>query len=209
MTLRRRAAPASLAAVAGATLTACSAYGSVPLSALENGDGYGKPAKGAPPSAAPGDGVPGDGSPVAVTRLHVNSAGPLGNVVVDSAGRTLYRYDRDRARPSLSACGAACARMWPPVRWTPTLRASGGVNQAAVGRVRRPDGTLQVTLAGWPLYRSARDTAPGDAAGQGMGGAWFAARPNGAKAGFDAGIPVPPGYGPGSGGQGSGASPGS
>ncbi|GAA2459007.1 hypothetical protein GCM10010191_93870 [Actinomadura vinacea] len=198
MTLRRRVAPIGVSVVAGITLTACSvSSGGMPISALENGDGYGKPVNGEPPSAAQGSGAPGNGAPVGVTRLHVNVAGTLGSVVVDNDGRTLYRYDRDRARPSASTCTGTCTRMWPPVRWTPTLRASGGVNPASVGRVRRPDGTLQLTVNGWPMYRHAQDTAPGDATGQGTSGAWFAARPNGTRAGFTQGIPVPPGYGPG------------
>ncbi len=38
----------------------------------------------------------------------------------------------------------------------------------------RADGSTQVTLNGWPLYRFARDTAPGDTKGEGVGGTWHA-----------------------------------
>jgi hypothetical protein len=43
-----------------------------------------------------------------------------------------------------------------------------------VGTVGRPDGTQQLTLNGWPLYRFAKDTAPGDVNGEGVDGTWRA-----------------------------------
>lgn len=57
-----------------------------------------------------------------------------------------------------------------------------GVEQSLVGKVKRPDGKWQVTLAGWPLYRYAKDQSPGDTEGQGVGGTWYAAAPTGKKA---------------------------
>ena len=204
MTLQRRVAPMGVTAaglaLAALTLPGCGAQGTVLPSGLDEGDGYGRPVGGIPPSTVPGNGVPADGSPVAVTSLRIASAGPLGEVVVDNAGRTLYRSDQDRARPSASACVGPCARVWPPVRWSPGLKVAGGIPRARIGSLRRADGTLQLTLSGWPLYRYARDTAPGDANGQGVGGGWSAARPDGAKAAFTQGTPPPPGYGQGTGG---------
>ncbi|MFC9978159.1 hypothetical protein ACFVH6_45370, partial [Spirillospora sp. NPDC127200] len=130
-------------------------------------------------------------APAAPTALRAVPTGTLGRIVIDSAGRTLYRFDRDSARPPTATCTGACARMWPPVVWREGLRATG-VDPARVGRVRRADGTWQVTVGGWPMYRYAGDSAPGDAAGQGMGGAWSAATPTGAKARPAPGVPVPP-----------------
>jgi predicted lipoprotein with Yx(FWY)xxD motif len=51
-----------------------------------------------------------------------------------------------------------------------------GVN-GTLATVSRPDGTVQVTYNGWPLYHFARDTAPGSVRGQGIGGVWFVAKP--------------------------------
>ncbi|WP_395106823.1 hypothetical protein [Actinomadura sp. SCN-SB] len=201
MALQRRSAPMGVTAaglaLAGLALAGCDAP-ALP-SGLEDNDGYGRPVGGIAPSTVPGNGVPGDGAPVAITSLRILPAGPLGDVVADDAGRLLYRFDRDRPRPSLSNCVGACARKWPPVRWSPRIRITAGIPEGRVGGVRRPDGTLQLTLSGWPLYRYSGDTAPGDANGQGVGG-WFVARPNGAKATFGAGTPPPPGYGQGTGG---------
>ena len=57
-----------------------------------------------------------------------------------------------------------------------------GVEQRLVGTVTRADGSIQLTLAGSPLYRFAGDTRPGETRGQGVGGTWFAVTPAGARA---------------------------
>ncbi|MFI0348833.1 hypothetical protein [Actinomadura sp. 9N407] len=205
MTPRRRAAAPMGAAVAASLLLAgCGEFRGVVPGAAEDGNGYGAAQSPPPPVAVPGDGTPGNGSPVNVTSVRVAAAGRLGTIVVDSNGRSLYRYDRDRARPSATTCTGACARMWPPVRFTPGLQIAGGIGQARVGQVRRPDGTPQLTIAGWPMYRYARDAAPGDVSGHGVSGAWYAARPDGTKAAALGDVPVPPGFGAGTGGSGSG-----
>ena len=46
-----------------------------------------------------------------------------------------------------------------------------GVEQEAVGTINRPDGTIQLTLNGWPVYRYSGDPQPGATAGQGIDGA--------------------------------------
>ena len=56
-----------------------------------------------------------------------------------------------------------------------------GVDPALVSTVKRADGTEQATLAGWPLYTYAKDEAPGQWKGQGVGGTWFVVRPDGKR----------------------------
>lgn len=56
------------------------------------------------------------------------------------------------------------------------------MDAALIGSVTRDDGSKQLTIAGWPMYRYAEDKKPGDANGQGVGGTWFAAAPDGKKA---------------------------
>jgi hypothetical protein len=58
-----------------------------------------------------------------------------------------------------------------------------GVKQADIGTVERDDGSLQVTIGGWPVYRFSKDKKPGDTFGQGVGGTWFGVTPDGKKAG--------------------------
>jgi len=119
-------------------------------------------------------------------QLEASQAGELDPVVVNGAGLTLYRFDNDTAKPSKSTCNGDCARTWPPV----TVAKGGrifvsGVKKSAVGVVKRDDGRLQVTIGGWPVYRFAKDTRPGDTKGQGVGGTWFGVTPDGQKAGAE------------------------
>ena len=92
----------------------------------------------------------------------------LGRVLVDAKGRTLYGFD-------LGACTGSCAAAWPPLL---TTGKPAGVH--GLGTKRRPDGTLQVTFAGTPLYRYALDAKPGKVAGAAVAH-WFALSPKGAK----------------------------
>lgn len=143
---------------------------------------------GAAAAATPGNGASAGGAPAAPAAppaaLVVMKVAPLGSIVTDREGMTLYRFDKDTAKPSKSNCAGDCAATWLPV-----LAASAaevevtGVDKALVGTVARPDGSLQVTLAGWPLYRFAKDTKPCDTNGQGVGGVWFAITAQGKKAG--------------------------
>ncbi|MEJ3654209.1 hypothetical protein WEH80_14685 [Actinomycetes bacterium KLBMP 9759] len=97
---------------------------------------------------------------------------PIGTVVT-SDGFTVYRFDGDSREPSRSTCAGECARQWPPLigDGVPELR---GVPPELVGTVGRPDGTQQLTLGGWPLYRHAADALPADVTGDGVDGKWHA-----------------------------------
>jgi len=77
----------------------------------------------------------------------------------------------------------ACAAKWPPltVAAADTLKPDASVT-AKLSTFARPDGALQVTLDGAPLYYFAADTKAGDTTGQGVGGKWYVASPAGAAA---------------------------
>ncbi|WP_315860884.1 hypothetical protein [Amycolatopsis sp. EV170708-02-1] len=116
-------------------------------------------------------------------QLRAAEAGTLDPVVVNGAGLTLYRFDKDTAKPSKSTCNGECAKTWPPVLVTPGSKVFlAGIKKAAVGTVKRDDGSLQITIGGWPVYRFAKDTKPGQTQGQGVGGTWFGIAPTGQKA---------------------------
>ncbi|MFI0449378.1 SCO0930 family lipoprotein [Actinomadura sp. 6N118] len=135
--------------------------------------------------------------------LEVASVSKLGKVVTDGEGRTLYRFDKDTARPPASTCLEECATAWPPVMASQAAVQVKGVDESLVGKVKRPDGKWQVTLGGWPLYRYAKDQSPGDANGQGVQGTWYAAAPTGKKAAAKAAEPnQPPQQNEGGGGGG-------
>jgi predicted lipoprotein with Yx(FWY)xxD motif len=104
----------------------------------------------------------------------------LGTIVVDSAGMTLYVFDKDVADSGESTCEGDCLVKWPPVvaeSDTPTVDGVTGT----VGVITRTDGTKQVTLNGLPLYYWAGDAAAGDTTGQAVGDVWWVVAPNGDK----------------------------
>ncbi|MEC4019571.1 SCO0930 family lipoprotein [Streptomyces sp. H27-D2] len=118
----------------------------------------------------------------AAKELAVREAPELGPIVTDSKGVTLYRFDEDSAGPSKSACVGGCAKTWPPVP-ADDATATAGIKAALLGAVARKDGTRQLTLGGWPVYRYSLDTKVGDTKGHGIGGTWNALAPDGKKAG--------------------------
>ncbi len=154
------------------------------------------PGTGAPPAAPsaapPSVPIPPAPAPAAATSrpapsarsdpaLAVRDTSELGKVVVDAEGYTLYRFDADQARDA--TCVGACASTWLPATVDPDARLElEGVDAEAVGLVRRGDGSYQLTIAGWPLYRFAGDPKPGGSGGHGLGGSWSAISPSGAKA---------------------------
>lgn len=127
----------------------------------------------------------GSGGTAQNAALSTAQSASLGTIVTDSKGRTVYLYTKDTASPSSATCSGACAQNWPPV--PANSGAVQGIDKSLVGSVTRPDGTKQMTLAGWPLYEFAGDSSAGDAKGQGVGGVWFAVTPSGAKAAGSAG----------------------
>ncbi|WP_066957180.1 SCO0930 family lipoprotein [Streptomyces lushanensis] len=114
-------------------------------------------------------------------QLAVWDSKELGEVVTDSEGFTLYRFDKDTANPPKSNCEGDCVTAWPVVA-AGDAEAAPGTDPSLLGEITRADGTKQLTIAGWPMYRYAQDTSPGDANGQGVGGTWFASAPDGKKA---------------------------
>ena len=132
--------------------------------------------------AAPAAAVPA-APPAGGVQLVARRTPDLGTVVADAQGFTLYRFDKDSSRPPASTCVDQCAANWPPVIVDPEGALDlQGVERSAVAMVQRPDGSSQLTIAGWPVYRYARDTTPGATGGQGVGGTWFAVTPVGGKA---------------------------
>lgn len=141
------------------------------------------PAREAPPVAGPA-------AAAEVTAGLATSVTPLGTIVTMD-GFTVYRFDKDKANPSKSACTGDCATAWPPLLGDGTPQLTG-VPADRIGTVGRPDGTQQLTLNGWPLYRYAKDTAPGDTKGEGVGGTWRAVGVDGKPAAAAAKPPAAP-----------------
>ena len=125
---------------------------------------------------------------------------PLGKVLVDGRGRTLYLFEKDKR--GTSACYGACAAYWPPLYSGSKARAARGVRASLLGLIRRSDGRRQVTYAGHPLYTFVGDKRAGDTSGEGLtdfGGAWDAVAASGRA--VESSAADPGGYG-GTGGYG-------
>ncbi len=129
-------------------------------------------------------------SPAAtIGGLHSASVPVVGTVLVDGAGRTVYLFEPDaRSKPT---CSGPCAAVWPPVAGSITV--GSGVQASLVGKVSGPNGE-QATYNGWPLYTFVKDTAAGQAHGQGVhgfGGYWYALTPAGSAVAAGASTPPP------------------
>ena len=156
--------------------------------------GASSPASSAPASSA-------SGSALSMTTINGTA------VVTDSKGMTLYWFVPDTS--TASKCTGSCATYWPPV--TGPVTAGSGVT-GTLGVITRPDGTMQATYDGHPLYTYVGDSAPGQAKGNGLnisGGLWWEMTVSGAKPATSTGSnsgggTSTSGPGPGTGGGGYG-----
>jgi predicted lipoprotein with Yx(FWY)xxD motif len=128
------------------------------------------------------------GSPAATTGASpaASTAGSVHTVdLVSSApahltgdmGLALYAFKKDG--PSTSACTSSnCVANWPPftVKAGETAAAGTGVT-GTIATFARPDGSMQVSWNGQPLYYFAGDTKPADTTGANVSPDWSLAVP--------------------------------
>jgi predicted lipoprotein with Yx(FWY)xxD motif len=101
---------------------------------------------------------------------------PLGQILADSAGLTVYGFMQDAdGNPT---CNDACADAWPPVI-IDGEELPAGLDGNVFSIVERADGSHQLKAGNWPLYRFAGDANPGETNGQGSGDVWFVVAPDG------------------------------
>jgi predicted lipoprotein with Yx(FWY)xxD motif len=92
-------------------------------------------------------------------------------VLTNSAGMTLYTFDKDAAGSGKSECNGPCAANWPPLLAAADAKPGGDYTI-----VTRADGAKQWAYKGKPLYLWIKDTKPGDRTGDGFNNAWRLAR---------------------------------
>lgn len=111
------------------------------------------------------------GSSGVVVKTASNST--LGTILVDSQGMTLYHLSGEQ-NGKFICTSSACLGVWHPL----TVPSSGAPNGevGSLGTVKRPEGTVQVTYKGTPLYTFTGDQQPGETKGQGIKdvGTWSA-----------------------------------
>src|SRR5712691_5884485 len=66
---------------------------------------------------------------------------PLGRILVDSKGITLYDFPKDKG--TTSRCYSACAALWPPLTTKGKPVAGRGVRLSLLGTTKRKDGKLE------------------------------------------------------------------
>jgi predicted lipoprotein with Yx(FWY)xxD motif len=106
----------------------------------------------------------------------------LGQIIVNSSGRTLYLFGKDRN--GKSSCTGKCAAAWPPLITSGKPSFTGTAMASLLGTTKRSDGRLQVTYNHHPLYTFIKDTKAGQTNGEGvnaLGGVWDAVSPAGTK----------------------------
>lgn len=99
----------------------------------------------------------------------------LGSILTDSAGKSLYVFDKDQAGAMTSACTGGCATIWPALTVTGTPSAGPGV-PGQLTAAGPSGGGSQVAWNGKLLYEYSGDHAPGDTNGDGVAGIWHVAK---------------------------------
>jgi predicted lipoprotein with Yx(FWY)xxD motif len=164
-------------------LTAPSAGLSISLALVLAACGSSKKQAAAPPAPvkAPATTSTPAAPPAKGTTVDVRS-GKLGRYVVDSSGRSLYLFEKDKG--GKSACSGACAKVWSPLSTKAAPSAGTGVTAAKLSTLTRTDGTMQVVYNGHPLYHYDDDHKAGQIEGEGskqFGAEWYIVSPKGAK----------------------------
>jgi predicted lipoprotein with Yx(FWY)xxD motif len=169
------------AAGIGLLMAACSSSSSTTTSSPAASGAAASSAAAPATTPASSPAAAGQASGAAAVSLATISKIPA-KALVGSNGRTLYLFEADKN--GTSACSGACAAAWPPATVTGTLQAGSGVSQALLGTITRPDGTMQLTYNGHPLYYFVGDTGAGTAHGEGskaFGADWYVVNASGSK----------------------------
>lgn len=172
---------ALLAALAALAIAGCGGGGdSTSASSSGSGSRYGgsSESKDASSESSGSEATAGAESGAAVVSL--GNVQGLGMVLVDSNGKTLYDFHKDKG--TTSSCYGACAGVWPPLLTEGEPQVGNGASASKLGTTARKDGTTQVTYAGHPLYTYVADQKPGEANGNDIddfGAEWYALQGNG------------------------------
>ena len=109
-------------------------------------------------SGAAGSGAAGS-DPVSVRQLS-----GVGSVLVDPSGKALYSPEQEASGKII--CTGGCNAFWKPVvAGAAAPKSASGTG--TLGVIKRPDGGVQLTANGKPLYTFVEDS-PGNATGNGF-----------------------------------------
>jgi predicted lipoprotein with Yx(FWY)xxD motif len=123
-----------------------------------SGDPYPTPTPpGTPPTPEPAP--EGPVKPVRVKQTAVDGR----TILTNSRGRTLYSLSAERS--GRFVCTGGCLAIWKPLRIPAGAKPLGPV---VLGTIERPEGFLQATFRGKPLYTFVQDHKRGDTKGDGI-----------------------------------------
>ena len=94
----------------------------------------------------------------------------LGTVLTNNSGMTLYSFDKDSV--GKSACNGGCAKAWPPVLASSSIKETGNYT-----KITRNDGAKQWAYKDMPLYGWVKDKNPGDVTGDKFKNVWHVIKP--------------------------------
>ncbi len=129
------------------------------------------PSAAAPSAAAPSAAASAPAAAAGTTIALADSS--LGKkIIVGANGMTLYMFTPDDGQAA-PTCAAGCIDNWPAlIADSPT--AGPGLDASKLSTVARADGKgNQVKYGDYYLYNFAKDKAPGDINGQGVGTKWY------------------------------------
>jgi predicted lipoprotein with Yx(FWY)xxD motif len=95
-------------------------------------------------------------------------------VLTNTKGMTLYSLSVEKNGRFI--CTGSCTKTWPPLLVAAGTKPKGPVT---LGTIKRPEGKIQVTFKGLPLYTFNGDSKKGEANGEGIKdvGTWHAVTP--------------------------------
>jgi predicted lipoprotein with Yx(FWY)xxD motif len=102
-----------------------------------------------------------------------NAAPPVktaDGILVNSAGMTLYTFDKDAGGKSM--CNGPCATLWPPAAADADAKPEGDMTL-----ITRDDGAKQWAYKGKPVYLYASDKKAGDKTGDNFKDVWHVIKP--------------------------------
>jgi predicted lipoprotein with Yx(FWY)xxD motif len=157
---------------AALTATACGkATGTGSATSAQAGGAYGTQSTGMPASPmATSMSSAGGAMQTATATLQVERT-RAGMVLAGSKGLTLYYFTKDKPHSGKSACFGSCLKAWPALA-APVKAPAGARMPGPMGTITRGNGTVQVTINGFPIYYYVGDKAPGQIAGNGVEGTW-------------------------------------
>ena len=122
------------------------------------------------PGSSPAPTVGGSGPKRVAKALHSKGQ----TLLTTTSGRTLYTLSAERHGKFICTEMSGCTGIWHPLTVAAGVVPKGPVK---LGTIDRPDGSLQVTYRGLPLYTFASDKKPGQTKGEGLKdvGTWHAA----------------------------------